>query len=112
MGTEYIKKEDALNAFSRVYMIPSQSKAKDIYREQIENTYLHIKSIPAADVVERKHGKYSAKVFTAEHNIFFDAPLVSFWCHECDYTDKIIADRLTYKFCPNCGADMRGDDDV
>lgn len=103
MGTEYIKKEDALNAFSRVYMIPSQSKAKDIYREQIENTYLHIKSIPAADVVERKRGKW----IKADDG--FDESWV---CSECmeEYV-SVDADFIDYAhYCPNCGAQMESGD--
>ena len=54
MATEYIKKEDALNAFRRAYMITLESKAKDIYARQIENTYRKIESIPAVNVVPRE----------------------------------------------------------
>lgn len=107
--TDYISREDALNFEMEIEADPEEiqaiSKGMALYGE-------YIKSIPAAEVVERKTGVYSAKIFTPDKNPLFDAPLVSFWCLECDYTDKIIADRLTYKFCPNCGAWMRGDSDV
>lgn len=102
--TDYISREDALNFEMEIEADPGDieaiSQGMALYGE-------YIKSIPAAEVVERKTGAYSAKIFTADKNPLFAAPLVSFWCLECDYTDKIIADRLTYKFCPNCGAWMK-----
>lgn len=109
MATEYIKKEDALNAFRRAYMVPLESKAKDIYVQQIENTYRKIENIQAVDVVprelyeltlrdvvtlsvERKRGKWISMM---GHSI----------CNACGYK----ASPILTNFCPNCGADMRGE---
>ena len=51
-------------------------------------------------------GNYKVKVYQADENMFFDAPLVLFWCTECDYWDKVIADKFNYKYCPNCGVKL------
>lgn len=56
----------------------------------------NIRSIPAADVVERKVGKWLKSTWSIR-------------CSECGY-DMPFAVR---NFCPNCGAQMiGGDDDV
>lgn len=105
MATEYIKREDALGAFKRAYMIPGQGTAREIYAKQIENTYRHIESIPAADVVERKHGEW----IKADDG--FDESWV---CSECmeEYV-SVDADFIDYAhYCPNCGAQMVSADDV
>ena len=31
-------------------------------------------------------------------------------CDKCDFSTIVIEDFGYYRFCPNCGADMRGDD--
>ena len=56
-----------------------------------------IRSVPAADVVEVRHGK----------NLSEDDPS-RFKCSECGWTcwDTYCGDTITYSFCPNCGAKM------
>ena len=56
--------------------------------------------IPAADVVERKKGKWE-KAYLG-HEAFGIRPQV-WYCSECQ---QITSFRTFY--CPNCGADMRG----
>ena len=51
-------------------------------------------SIPAADVVEVKHGKWVSHDFE-----------VTFSCSKCDFT----TDFHLSKYCPNCGARMDGE---
>jgi rRNA maturation endonuclease Nob1 len=53
--------------------------------------------MPSADVVERKRGKWK---IVGDIEIFF-------MCTACYSKLKLFA-----KFCPECGADMRGDRDV
>lgn len=105
MVTKYIERKDVIEAICNLCRMENDDCSYP--RCTIINT---AKNIHAADVVERKKGVYLAKIFTDDKNPLFDAPLVSFWCLECDYTDKIIADSLTYKFCPNCGARMVTED--
>lgn len=100
--SDYIKREDALNAFRRVYMIPGRGTAKEIYAKQIENTYKQIESVPSADVVERKHGKW------IEHedgwgNTYYDCSA----CGESWATIEGTPMQNGMNYCPNCGASMR-----
>lgn len=77
---EYIKREDIHLALDRHYF-PGELSLKET-----------IDSVPAADVVERKKGKWKQG-----------------YCSECRYNwskDAPIAN--VPNFCPNCGADMRG----
>ena len=56
-----------------------------------------LKELPSADAVERKRGKW----------IDLGKDRVIRWqCSECEIKDMHI-----YNYCPNCGADMRGEDD-
>ena len=76
---EYIKREDIHLALDRHYFTGELS-----LRETID-------SVPSADVVERKKGKWKQG-----------------YCSECRYNwskDAPIAN--VPNFCPNCGADMR-----
>ena len=59
-----------------------------------------LRKIPAADVVERKHGEWVQVMGK------YDWMYV---CSKCRFV-PIEVDRA--KYCPNCGADMRGDNDV
>lgn len=39
-------------------------------------------------------------------------PSGGFWvCSECKFPSEAFAANVLYKFCPNCGADMRGEQD-
>ena len=66
-----------------------------------------VEDFPAADVVERKHGKWIgipsktvSKRNRTIHSMVYICPL-------CRYSNG----RRKSNFCPNCGADMRGEDD-
>ena len=77
---EYIKREDALR---QVLMVETR-----------ENMYKCMKNIPAADVVERKIGKW----------IWDDE---GYHCSECFYhaygnTAEIYSGQ--YNYCPSCGS--------
>ena len=63
-----------------------------------------VKESPAADVVERKKGKW--KTAYLDHEAFGIRPQV-WYCSECQQ----ITSFRTF-FCPNCGADTRGESDV
>lgn len=99
--SDYIKREDALNAFRRVYMIPGRGTAKEIYTKQIENTYKDIEAIPAADVIEQKHGKWMP---IYDGNEFGEVYQSGVYCSECD--EELQSEP---NYCPNCGARMDGD---
>ena len=90
---EYIKREDIHLALDRHYF-PGELSLKET-----------IDSVPAADVVERKHGKWDK-----------DSDMAFYWkCSECGaylfwrYEEFMVNGNP--HFCPNCGADMRGRED-
>ena len=82
--TEYIKREDAVEAF---YTATGDGDKAD-WAVGV------IKSIPSADVVERKKGEW------------FDRGSLSCRCSNCGCKST-----KEYNFCPHCGADMRGRED-
>ena len=53
-------------------------------------------------IEERKTGRW--KMEPDPYGFFEEIPV----CSECGCTTEM---RKTYKFCPNCGADMRGEQD-
>lgn len=65
-----------------------------------------LKMTPAADVVERKHGKWKPRDLTWGRSYYY--------CSACEETvDMPTAMGIPmFCYCPNCGADMRGDPDV
>ena len=91
MATEYIKREDALNASKLVYILGVDADYIPIVLK------MDIEEIPAADVMERKHGEWLA----------VDPAYEYYKCSECRKGTTF--DMKPYNFCPNCGADMRGE---
>lgn len=84
---EYIRREDVLSIINASCFDLEYNSENIALQEEI-------KLIPAADVVERKKGKW----------IHFSR---SDECSVCGYdTGKYEAPTW---FCPNCGADMRGE---
>ena len=67
-----------------------------------------IDNLPAADVVERKRGEW-----IGEADGYADGELVYdvWYCSECNHCIDDGTDDPTMlpNFCPNCGADMRGE---
>ena len=59
-----------------------------------------VDEIQAEDVKKNKHGKWERK--PDPYEFFDDIPV----CSECGCTTKY---REETPFCPNCGADMRGE---
>ena len=85
---EYISREDALKIADEFYDHPiGKGIAKSIF------------CLPAADVVERKKGKWELE---PEYGWYI--------CSAC--RDEVTVKSGRTNFCPNCGADMRGEDDV
>ena len=100
--TDYISREDALNFEMEIEADPEEiqaiSKGMALYGE-------YIKSIPAADVVEQKHGKLLANEFGYESCSVCNYGLMLFITDENNILRKP-------NYCPNCGAQMGGDSDV
>ena len=88
--TEYIKRDDVHLALDSHYFTGELS-----LRETID-------SVPSADVVERKRGKW-IKIRTHDGGVW-----KSIACSNCKYEPWFSSAEPFYSFCPNCGADMRG----
>lgn len=72
----------------------------------------NIRNIPAADVVERKTGKWIEYPECLKYaNAYTDDHIVCSACEEC--FSVLDNDCERFNFCPHCGAKMiGGDDDV
>ena len=99
--SDYIKREDALNAFGKIYKVPMRNEYYNLLLHQITDTYNQIKNIPAADVSEQKHGRWNKAYL--DHEAFGVRPTVVY-CSECNLTGY-----WEPRFCPNCGARMDGE---
>lgn len=73
---------------------PCQPPYRGIWDRASKNAIDTIEAIPTADVVERRRGEW--KIFGDVEKFFM--------CTACNSKLKLFA-----KFCPECGADMRGD---
>ena len=75
------------------------------YAEQIKDNLLFIaRMIPAADVVERKRGKWD--IADGDANVWY--------CSECGNEWMLndgTPEENNMAYCPYCGADMREEDD-
>ena len=81
-------------------------KLQQVYKEiHGGKRSLLIDTEPTADVRENVKGEWTEE----EHADFYiNATFPVVHCNRCDYRTPRI-DRLSMNFCPNCGADMRGE---
>ena len=86
---EYISREDVTERLT------------EIFKLQAETAKAIVEAIPAADVVERKKGKWISNALNREKT------KTNWYCSECG-NGVVCRDQ----FCSNCGADMRGEGDV
>ena len=87
---EYINKQEAIETVAFYLEDP----------DGVDHALQSIKGIPAADVQPVKHGK----------NLNEEWPSL-FECSVCHWScwDTYCGDTDIYNYCPNCGADMRGE---
>lgn len=107
---DYIKLDDAVDLIHRYYKFIGKGIG-GIERFEIESNRITLEkamlSIPPADVVERKRGEW------------IDEPNCFCRCSECgshfaSFNTSLELDkrwRMRYRYCPTCGADMRGEND-
>lgn len=90
---DYIKREDAVNAVFESHIH---------FNEHLRVTE-RINAIPAADVVERKRGKWSYERVDFSVAVSPGAYVISSpTCSVCGFHEFEATN-----FCPNCGSDMR-----
>lgn len=81
------------------------------YTWEVEQAYKAVAELPSAEL-ERKTGEWT--LYESRSDIY-DLEGVCTWgkayrCSECGFIHWVIEDFGIYSFCPNCGADMRGED--
>ena len=92
MSDEYVRREDAVDALMETFIrIPTTAiRAKDT-----------IKSLESADVIPVVHSRWVLGGYDDMYYI----------CEKCNYKQSEYYVKPTANFCPNCGADMRGEQD-
>ena len=88
--SEYIKREDATDAFSQMY--PSATKSFILDR---------LAEIPAADVEPVVRGEWKDGIDFDEQNVYMCSV-----CKEPYILESGTPKENKYNFCPNCGAHM------
>ena len=116
---DYIKREDAINALWKA-LYEFEDRREKIFTDVPElniadwiNHRVHVQSchadcidavnaIPSADVAEVRHGKWIDKTMSVPNG--HGQTYGKYGCSLCK-------GKVRYKtdFCPNCGADMRGE---
>ena len=98
MAKEYIEREAAIEA---IMSDPPDAHYPQWYVDKI-------KSIPAADVAEVRHGRWDG-----EGDGYADGEIVIdvWYCSECGYCidDGTDDPNILPNYCPNCGAYMMGE---
>lgn len=100
---EYIDREALIERlkFKRDYDDWNNSKYRGL-----ECAIAQVKKVPAADVVEVKHGRWiKSEDDYCGLNIIQCSLCREEWCFECDDDVK----DLNYHYCPNCGAKMEAE---
>lgn len=80
----------------------------EIGRRERDDIVWALESAPTVDAVPVRHGHY-----VGEGDGYANGELVyDVWkCSECGCVFEDDYEKPTYNYCPNCGADMRGEQD-
>ena len=99
---EYIRREDALEAFDEWIETTGAIPKGTSYYHECRGC---IEDAPAADVAPVVHGRWELTEFWKyenKHSILYKTNR----CSLCHYD---VSSRLSYNYCPNCGARMDGE---
>ena len=104
--SDLVRKQDAVTAISDLLLIQLQGKRLPTWNE----VYNAINGIPSAEP-EQKKGEWKYSKNEAGHDGYFCSECETFipWYYE--YYHSAVDMIFDYKFCPNCGAEMRGEDE-
>lgn len=88
--SDIISRQVAIDAIDSLYFdtVDDHDRAKE-----------KIKRLPSAQP-ERKTGRWKRRIVDSGYN-------ADWICSECGY--RVKTDFVNYNYCPNCGADMRGE---
>ena len=96
MAKKYIAEEAAVEAIMKPKVLPDA----EIFNALKKACQEEVKNLPAADVVEVRHGRWE----------WYDS--FSYRCSACEKYWIAPGDQYDYRYCPSCGARMDGDGDV
>lgn len=96
--SDYIKREDAK---LRIFEYGVRHRDNGSIASACENLERQMNALPAADVVERKRGKWF-RGYNPNYSPFDDSGEYRYCCSECKHVQNRVSN-----FCPNCGADLR-----
>lgn len=97
---EYIEREAAIEYARLLYCKDCNSYNGVRCRAcAFDDVMLLVEEVPAADVVEVRHGEWAGDAFCDVLT-----------CKECSYEHAlyVLGKLSATNYCPNCGADMRG----
>ena len=101
---DYIFRQDAIRAIAEQAMFEAtldSPYACDVVEEWDEYGRDVLEGVPSADVVEHKYGEWMPII---DANELGEPYQCGIYCSECGFQTVILSN-----FCPECGADMRGD---
>ena len=105
--SEYICKEDLIKDIEQRYCKPCEKEGKDYNHTKCKACWVddmmgEIVDAPFYDDIKPVlRGEWILKTD--------DFDFVDGKCSVCGYTDSFFEENWLYDFCPNCGADMRGE---
>ena len=97
---EYIEREAIEYPYMTMSMWGINSATCKAYNEGVKAVEDAISAIPAADVVEVRHGRWEAVIGTRNSPKWGNNRVACSECRRSGYT--------RYSYCPNCGAKMDG----
>lgn len=100
---DYIKRKSVYDALCKI--CNERGACEHTGQEACHKVFAQI---PAADVRENVRGS-----FVGDYDGYADGnPVHDIWsCSNCGVVFEDWDEKPTYNFCPNCGADMRGEND-
>ena len=96
----YISKEQIDEVVKKLYKAPAYQHAGEDYYVGLCDVAGEINALPTVELSEVRRGTWHLETDTEEPNPMFKLVV----CSACEGKSN-----TTYKFCPNCGADMRGE---
>jgi hypothetical protein len=99
----YIEREYAIQLLEEHMtdaVAESKTMVKDIYLMAKNHAKEYLSIIPAADVVEVRHGEWGKEAWMHTHQHI---------CSLCFSTVRVHPESCEYRYCPYCGAKMDGE---
>lgn len=106
---DYISREEAIKNLREVYEHEYPTASGDFDEYASHDVPNVLRNMKAADVQPIRHGRW-----VCNEELYFNGMTKCSCCNEEYYIEDIQnlqGDLRTVNYCPNCGADMRGDTD-